>query len=331
MSACIKLQQETLRSGLMVLPRKRKYGGAASVAKKAGTVDVLSLPVKKPNRQTTALVSSSDDSEEERLVKGRAELARLQQANERLQNTELVREQERLATQRKENERLKAMQRRLEADELRRESETLRRENEALIAKLQAQQSRSQASDPAGVSRNEKAGGEKGVALGADGVHNKDRTLAATAVVRAARAPNKDRALAAREMKTGFARGRQLSRPTSSVGLEVPWLRGDVEGDSPGTCHGGPGLASRGKHVGSRVVGRANGAQGRLGEHTCHDGPGLASKGKHVGSRDVGGAKGAQRRLGEYTCHSGPGLASGGKHVGGRVDGRPGARGARNG
>ena len=142
-----------------------------------------------------------------------------------MQNTELVREQERLATQRKENERLKAMQQRLEADELRRESETLRRENEALIAKLQAQQSRSQASDPAGVSRKEKAGGEKGVALGAASVQNKDRTLAATAVVRAARAPNKDRALAARERETGHARGRQLSQPPSSIDLGESWMR----------------------------------------------------------------------------------------------------------
>ena len=80
---------------------------------------------------------------------------------------------------------------------------------------------------PPGVSNGESTGGEAGVALMAAGVYNKGQTPAAKVVVRAARAPNKDRALAAAVLKARDARGRQLGRPPSSIDLGESWLRGE--------------------------------------------------------------------------------------------------------
>ena len=113
-----------------------------------------------------------------------------------------------------------------------RELEALEQANAELEESLRHPPVRPRLADPPGVfaaeqDRVRETWGQleiarRGGCSGAASVQNKDRTLAASAVVRAARVPNKDRTLAAESLQTRFARGRQIGQPPSSPYLEVP-------------------------------------------------------------------------------------------------------------
>ena len=169
-----------------------------------------------------------------------AEAAKAERARRAAQAAEDAKTQELL----EKTERLRAMKRQRERDELQKECDEL----EAL---LNGPATRPRLGEPSGLSK---------------GIHNKERTPAATAVVRAARAPNKDRALAAREMQTWFARTvPEMIRTSAHITAARSWLAiVDMPVAEVSAGQGGPlGIGSRHTASAESLVGSTPSAESR--------------------------------------------------------------------